>query len=60
MQKFSERWNGIMGNVKIRKIKKNLTHTKKKTNFVTLNTLQSIFFGLDKVQDIKNAVHQKQ
>ena len=60
MQKFSERWNGIMGNVKIRKIKKNLTHTKKKKNFVTLNTLQSTFFGLDKVQDIKNAVHQKQ
>lgn len=33
-----------MGNVKIIKIKKNLTHTKKKKNFVTLNTLQSIFF----------------
>ena len=59
MQKFSERWNGIMGNVKIRKIKKPNSHEKKK-NSVTLNTLQSIFFGLDKVQDIKNAVHQKQ
>ena len=60
MQKFSERWKGIMGNVKIRKIKKNLTHTKKKKTLLPLIHFSQFFFGLDKVQDIKNAVHQKQ